>query len=388
MSKVAGYTGKYTVKGRKNGDKPKEMWFYVLTLGKDTKGKRIQIKKRGFKTKREADKALDLARAEAHQGTYVKPSTQTYLEYIEDWFKDKKHALGYQTAQVMEGFITHHIIPAIGGIKMADISPTTIKRFVNVLRQRELADSTIRRIYNIVNASLKAAAIEQVIPRNPASLLESKPKVSHKEVQVWDEVQVRHFLKIASNSKTRYFMVFHLALATGMRQGEILGLRWSDVDLDRGMISIRQTLSHDGKKLKTGAKTKTSLRSISIDPKTVQLLLKHRRVILSERLHSGSEYEDNDLVICTTSGKPCSPRNVSRIWYELLKQSELPKITFHALRHTHASLLLKNNEHPKVVSERLGHSKIQMTIDLYSHLFPNMQEEAAHKLGNMLFSEL
>lgn len=388
MANVAGYTGKYTVNGRKKGDKPKEMWFYVLTLGKDAKGKRIQIKKRGFKSEREASKALRQAQVEADNGTYVKPSSMTYAEYLEEWFQDKKHTLGYQTAQVMEGFLQLHIVPAIGGIKLADISPTTIKRFVNELRKKDFADSTIKRIYNIVNASLKAAFIEQIIPRNPASLLESKPKVSHKEVQVWDEDQIKHFLKVASNSKTRYFMVFHLALATGMRQGEILGLRWSDVDFDRGIISVRQTLSHDGKKLKTGAKTKTSLRSISIDPKTVQLLQKHRRGILSERLHAGSEYEDNDLVICTINGKPCSPRNISRIWYELLKKSELPRLTFHDLRHTHASLLLKNNEHPKVVSERLGHSKIQITIDLYSHLFPNMQEEAAHKLGNMLFSEL
>lgn len=155
-------------------------------------------------------------------------------------------------------------------------------------------------------------------------------------------------------------MAFHLALATGMRQGEILGLRWSDIDFDRRLISVRQTLSHDGKELKSGAKTKTIIRTISIDPNTARLLQKHRRVILSEKIHSGSEYKDNDLVVSTSVGTPCS-QNLSRIWHDLLKKSELPTITFHDLRHTHASLLLKNNVHPKIVSERLGHSKIQIS---------------------------
>jgi len=386
MANVAGFTGKYTVKGKKGGDKPKEMWFYVLTLGKDAKGKRIQIKKRGFKSEREAAKALREAQVEADKGKYVKPSTTTYSEYMDEWFRDKKHSLGYQTAQVNEGFIQHHILPSLGNAKMADMNPTIIKKFINDLREKGLADGTVKRIFNIVNASLKAAYVEQIIPRNPASLLETKPKVTQKEVQVWDEKQVKQFLNTVQKSKTRYYMAFHLALATGMRQGEILGLRWADVDFERGLISVRQTLSHDGKQLKSGAKTKTSIRTISIDPKTVHLLQKLRRIILSEKLHSGSEYKDNDLVVCTSVGTPCSPRNLSRIWYDMLKKSELPTITFHDLRHTHASLLLKNNVHPKIVSERLGHSKIQITIDLYSHLFPNMQEEAAHELGKMLFS--
>lgn len=185
----------------------------------DAKGKGIQIKKRGYKSEREASKALREAQVEADRGTYVKPSATTYNEYMDEWFRDKKHSLGYQTAQVNEGFIQHHIIPFLRNVKMADMNPTIIKKFINDLSQKGLADGTVKRIFNIVNASLKAAYVEQIIPRNFASLLETKPKAMQKEVQVWDDKQVRQFLDTVQKSKTRYYMAFHLALATGMRQG-------------------------------------------------------------------------------------------------------------------------------------------------------------------------
>lgn len=170
-----------------------------------------------------------------------------------------------------------------------------------------------------------------------------------------------------------------------MRQGEILGLRWRDIDFDRNIISIRQTLSHDGKHLKVGAKTASGVRSISIDRDTVIMLQKHRRFILKEKVLAGALYTDNDLLISTNVGNPTSPKNLSRAWYNLLEKSKLNQITFHDLRHTHASLLLKNDVHPKVVSERLGHASIQITIDLYSYLFPTLQEKAANDLGAQLF---
>ncbi|GFN32064.1 site-specific integrase [Paenibacillus xylaniclasticus] len=144
--------------------------------------------------------------------------------------------------------------------------------------------------------------------------------------------------------------------------------------------------SHDGKTLNAGAKTAGSIRNVAIDPETVEALKKHRRMVIKEKMALGSQYKDMDLVVCTSLGTPVSPCNLNRTYKRIIERYELPDITFHDLRHTHASLMLRQNIHPKVVSERLGHSKIQITLDTYSHLMPNMQQDAANEIGNLLFN--
>lgn len=377
---ISGYVGKYYVKSEK-----KSKWFYVITLGKDENGKRIQHKKRGFKSKTEAKNQLMLAQNSLANGAHVYASKVTYGMYLMEWFNNRRSYLGSQTVKVNEQFIKNHIIPSLGKIPLDKLNTLQIKEFVSILQKKELADSTIRRIFNIVNSSLNAAEKEQLIPKNFASLMSDKPKVKKKALQVWDISEVQSFLKTAKDSNTRYYIAFHLALTTGMRQGEILGLRWSDIDFERKIISVNQTLTHDGKELKVGTKTLTSIRSISIDSVTMDELQKHHEFVNEEKLKAGDMYKDNNLVIGTNFGTPCTPRNLTRTWYKLLEISRLRKITFHGLRHTHASLLLKTNTHPKVVSERLGHSKIQTTMDIYSHLFPSLQEDAANQLSELLF---
>ena len=184
--------------------------------------------------------------------------------------------------------------------------------------------------------------------------------------------------------KSRYSIIFLLAVYTGMRQGELLGLRWSDIDFDKSTIHIQQTLSHDGKELRPYTKTKSSIRSVAISSETIAVLKKHRHLIKQEKVFLGTDYKDNDLVICTSLGTPVIPRHINKVWDHLLKQVKVNRITFHNLRHTHASLLLKQGIHPKIVSERLGHSSLQMTLDTYTHLLPNMQEAAAAGLEQML----
>ncbi len=168
-----------------------------------------------------------------------------------------------------------------------------------------------------------------------------------------------------------------MALVTGMRQGELLGLRWKDVDLEKGHLTISQTLSHDGK-------TKSSLRKILLPASTVAKLKKHRAVVLKEKLSQGEEYQDNDLVMCTPSGTPINPANVRRSLNVLIKKAAVPKIRFHDLRHTHATLLLAKGVNVKVISERLGHSNIKITLDTYSHVLPTMQEDAVNKIEEIL----
>lgn len=380
MSNVAGYTGKYLVK-KEN----KEYWFYCLTLGKDANGKRIQIKKRGFETEKKAKKALRDAQVQADKGAYIQPSKTSYGDYINEWFNNRKDTLGRMTVKTAEGNIKNHILPYIGYIQLSDLNVMHIERFIGQLRKKGLAESTIKKIFSLVSSSLISASKKEIIPKNVASLADNKPKVRRKQVDVWDAHEVKNFLDFVKSYNTRYYIVFHLALTTGMRQGEILGLRWQDIDYGRNIITVRQSLNHDGLDF-SAPKTENSIRSITIDEFTSQALKLHQKFIEAEKEES-SLYIDKDLVTPTKSGRQCNPRDIDKLWNKLKVKSGLRNIKFHDLRHTHASLLLKENVHPKVVSERLGHSSIQITLDLYSHLFPNLQEDAAIGIGKMLFQQ-
>ncbi|WP_236013224.1 site-specific integrase [Paenibacillus glycanilyticus] len=183
----------------------------------------------------------------------------------------------------------------------------------------------------------------------------------------------------------RYYCAFLLALTTGMRQGEILGLRWQDVDLKNRTISVRQILNHDGKSFDVGAKTASGIRSIGIDKVTVDRLEKLKRRTNQEHMQSRNLYEDNDLVICTQLGSPLSPRNLNRSFYRLIEKAGVTKIRFHDLRHTHVVMLLKMRENNKRIAERMGWASVKM-LDRYSHVTPHTQKETADAFGEMFFN--
>jgi integrase len=324
---VAGYVGRYFVKSEN-----KEKWFYVLTLGKDSNGKRVQKRKRGFKGKKEAEKALREAQVTADKGKYVEPTKILFSNYVIEWLKGKSYSISSQTVKSHQSYIKTHIVPRLGNIPLSELKSITIKRFINELKDKGLADATVKRIYNIVTASLNEAVKLKIIPFNEASLVDP-PKVKRKQLHVWNVEEVKRFLKFVEESNTRYYIAFHIALATGMRQGEILGLRWIDVDLDRHVISIRQTLSHDGKEFIPGAKSASGIRSIAIDSDTVKALLKHRDFIQEEKKSNGKMYICNDLVVCTNIGKQTTPRDLVKAWTRLRDKAGMRKITFHDLRH-------------------------------------------------------
>jgi integrase len=250
------------------------------------------------------------------------------------------------------------------------------------MREKKLADGTIKRIFNIINTSLSQAEKMQLIAKNVASLID-RPQVKKKELHVWNLEECKKFLKEAHN-KTRYYLPFFLAIHTGMRQGEILGLRWCDIDYENMVIRIKQTLSHDGKEFKAGAKSSSGNRSIALSTNTVSVIKNHSLTIDGEKSLLGILYSDKNLVVCTQLGTQLLPRSLSKAWESLLKKIDVPRIKFHDLRHTSASLMLLQGIHQKVVSERLGHASIQLTLDTYSHLMPNMQKDAAMELDNLL----
>lgn len=192
----------------------------------------------------------------------------------------------------------------------------------------------------------------------------------------WSAEELRHFLK--SIQGDRLYAAFLLAATTGMRRGEVLGLRWRDVDLAAARVSIRQTLITIGYELAWSTpKTDRGRRNVALDPTTVEALRAHRAQQLEERLLLGPSFRDDDLVFCQPDGAPIHPDSLCGLFERFAKRASLPRIRFHDLRHTHASLALTAGVHPKVVSERLGHADIALTLNTYSHAIPALQETAA-----------
>ncbi|MBK0075562.1 site-specific integrase [Bacillus sp. S56] len=371
----------------KKDDKTKT-WYFVLTHGKKEDGKPRQFKKRGFKTKQGALKALHELEHSLMTGTYIAPTKMLYGEYLlNQWLEDKQTKVKKQTLQTYRWLVEKHIIPAIGNMELTQLTPMAIQKLYNQLTKgKVLSDENIQKVHTLINDSLKKAERWGLISKNPASLVD-RPKAEKKEIKVWDVKEVQTFLKHAQ-SHSRYYIAFLLALTTGMRQGEILGLRWRDVDFETGCIRITQTLSSDGKEILPYTKTKSGSRTVDLPEETIIQLKKHRKLIESEKLEAGSEVYNNwDLVVCTELGTPTNKSNIRRSFNSIIKKAKIPKIRFHDMRHTHATLLLLQGVNPKIVSERLGHADVRITLDTYSHLLPSMQKDTAIKFGEMLFGE-
>lgn len=362
-------------------DKQRDSWYYEATLGVDEKGKRIRKKKR-FDTKKEAQQALADLLSAANKGEYVEPSKVLYRDYLNDWLESKKISVRESTWKSYSDWVRLHIIPALGDLEISKITPQRVEKFMLDLGKNNYAGSTMQKIHTIIKDSLNKAERWQMVSKNVVDLVD-RPKASKEEMLVWDNEQSLSFLKHAKSD--RLYIAFLLALTTGMRQGEILGLRWKDVDLENGIVYVKQTLSHDGQRISPLPKTAAGRRSITVPSEVISDLIKHKLMISSERRACGSGYKDNNLVVCTTLGTPQSPRNLNRTFQRLLKSVDVPKIRFHDLRHTHATLLLVQGVNPKVVSERLGHATIKITLDTYTHVLPSLLKDVAEEFGKNFF---
>lgn len=367
-------------------DQNTKTWYFILTHGKKEDGKPRQFKKRGFKTKQEAQKAMLELEQSLTLGTYIQPNKILYKEYLlERFLEDKMTKVKKQTLNTYRWIVEKHIIPAIGDVELTKLNPMIIQGLYNELtKEKALSDENIQKVHTLINDSLKKAERWGLIARNPATLVD-RPKAVKKEITVWNVEEVRQFLKYAKKSG-RYYIAFLLALTTGMRQGEILGLRWKDVDFENGCVRITQTLSSDGKDLLPYTKTKSGSRTIDLPEETVTALKKHWLFIRGEREKNRS-YKNLDLVVCTEFGTPTHKSNIRRVFKSIIKKADIPKIRFHDMRHTHATLLLLQGVNPKIVSERLGHADVRITLDTYSHLLPSMQKDTAIQFGKMLFGE-
>jgi len=369
---------------RKRGSK----WCFVLDIGRDPEtGKRRQKWFSGFATKKEAQRAMVEKIAELNRGEYIEPTKITVKEFLEMWLEDEvKPNRKITTYDIYHSVITNHLIPGIGNIPLNQLGPIHINRLLKSLLDRGISSTSAKYSVRTLKVALNWAVKMQLIPKNPAANIRVSTGPSGAGMKVWTDEEVNQFLQVAKESK--YYPAFYLAITTGMRIGELLGLKWADIDFDRGTISIRRTLQRTSAGLQLIEQTKTakSRRLISISPSTVEVLKKHRVEQKKEMIQYN--YRDvYDLVFTTRTGKPVEPRNLREYFSFLSKKAGLPPIRFHDLRHTHATLLLQQGVHPKIVSERLGHSSISMTLDIYSHVIPSMQKEAAEMFDQIIAVE-
>ena len=357
-------------------------WRVRVDMVDQATGKRRQPQ-RSYKTKREAEAGMAQWLVEIERGIAVATSRMTTKEYMAFWLDTSaRHRVRATTLESYEQKIRLYIAPALGTTPLQRLTPAQIQAFYNALLTGDttgardvVAPRTVRYVHAILHRALKEALSLGLVSRNVTEAV-APPKAPRPPIKSWDVADVRRFLTVAEPDG--YSPVWLIALHTGMRRGELLGLRWQDVDARAGVLHVRQGVVFVGSELRMSEpKTASGRRTIALDPPCVQALHEHRQRQTERRLRRGPEWRDHDLVFANDLGGPIDPSNLYHRFVKLVKAAGVPRISFHGMRHTHATLLMKHGAHPKVASERLGHANITLTLQTYSHVLPQMRQEAA-----------
>lgn len=357
----------------------KDSYSIVLNLGVDETGKRKQqwVSVKGGK--RDAEKRLSELLHQLDTGTFVKAGKTTLGEFLEKWLADyAKPNLSPRGYERYESIVRVHLLPAMGSVSLTALRPGHLQKHYTDKLNAGLSARTVRYNHVVIHKALQTALRWGLISRNVADAVDV-PRARRSEMQTWDEDDISRFLEAVKD--TPYHALFHTALFTGMRRSEMLALRWQDVDFTYSQVYVNRSLHQlkDGSFVFTQPKSAKSSRTIALPPSTTLLLKGHQEKQKQERAMLGVGLTDDDLVFSTLEGKPLRPNTVSRAWTTLAARCGLKVIRFHDARHSHASLMLKQGIHPKIVQERLGHSTIAITLDTYSHVAPGLQEAAAKR---------
>ncbi len=359
-------------------------WTASLNLGYED-GKRRRKSFYGA-TRREVAEKLAAALRDAQQGLPIAPDRLTVGAFISKWMEDTaRPALRPLTFRSYESIVRQHLLPAFGRTPLAKLTPADVQRYTNGKLAAGLSPYTVRNHHAVLRRCLNQAVRWEVIPRNVASVV-SPPRITIEEVRPLTPEDARAFLRALDAD--RLAALYTLTLTLGLRQGEALGLRWEDIDLDAGTIAIRKTLQRvNGSYVLGEPKTRRSRRSIALPEELRSILRTHRTRQVEERLRAGSLWEGEHwgLVFTTEAGKPLSGAVVTHRFQSILRRSGLPRQRFHDLRHAAASFMLAQGVPMRVVMDVLGHSEIAVTANLYRHVMPELQREATNKTANLLW---
>lgn len=372
-----------------------KFWCFVVDLPRGVDGKRRQKRQSGYNTKKEAEAALAAMIDRINRGDYIEPTTETVKDYLERWLRDSVQNKARQTTVGNYRFLLEkHVIPVIGGIVLSKLQPMHIQSLYRLKlesgridRSGGLSPTTVRRIHAVLHKAFATAVKWQLLPRNPADAVEV-PKPARTQMKYYNKSQVEKLLATVEDDAF-YHTLYLTAIMTGLRRGELLALRWQDINLESASASICRSLVQlsDGSLAFQFPKTEHGERNIALPQVVVIAFMQHREYQNKRKSDMGDSYQDQNLVFADELGNPIVPSTLLRHFKKSLANAKLPHIRFHDLRHTHATLMLAQGVHPKVVSERLGHGSIQITLDIYSHALPNLQAEAAKKLEQALFGD-
>lgn len=393
--------------------RPDGRWRGRITVGRDWEtGKPKRVTVYG-KTQKEVLDQLDELKQRVKNGIYADAGKMTFAEWLDIWLEEyARPAVRPTTYDSYEYLIRVHIKPGLGGILLRDLQPFYIQKFYNEKLQEKkrpatmpkdkekakqlreqagtLSPSTIRHMHIIINQALKQALKEGKIPRNPAEAT-TPPKLIKKEATFLTVKEINDFLdRVASDP---WYPAFLVALGTGMRVGELAALRWENVDLDKGIIHVKEAVHLVKTRNKKGPKTRLLVQPPKSEkgrrriplPDNVALELRRLKKKQAEfKLMLGQAYQDHGYVFCWEDGRQVDPSYLSKRFKALIRENGREDVTFHSLRHSYASALLVVGEHPKVVQELLGHATVGMTLDLYSHVTPDLKEKAAGRMNEIL----
>jgi integrase len=336
-----------------------------------------------FKTQREGREWLKVILAQVDEGLNFDGTHITVQGYLKDWLKTIPTTVRPRTNEQYNTVVSMHILPELGKYKLRELRPDMIQKLYNAKLEAGSSPRTVQIIHAVLHKSLGQALKLGLITRNPADAV-TKPRVVRKEMKVLNDTQVRNLLLAAQS--TPYYALLYIAVSTGLRQGEILGLKWSDLDWSARRLQVQRQVQRVARKglMFFEPKSRAGRRVIIVGESVITVLRDHFVAQQIQRQEMGDTWIEYSLIFPSTVGTPMDHRNLYHDYKDLLKIANLPDINFHALRHTAATMMLQQNVHPKVVQERLGHADISLTLNTYSHVLPGMQEEAAEKIDEIL----
>lgn len=371
-------------------------YFVVIDHGVDRLTQKRQRRwHRAGTTKRAAQQLLSTLLDEHESNTHLEAEEITLGAYLTDeWLPSVRNELRHSTYDSYRRNVVNHVVPHLGDARLQVIRPLDLTRFYTKLLKSGrrdgrggLSPKSVRNVHVTLHKAFDDAVDLLYLRTNPAaSAKPPKARATDPDaIRYWTGAELRCFLD--TNRDHRHWPIWYLAANTGMRRGELLGLRWRDVDLDARCLSVRRAIvAVAGEVIDSQPKTRRGHRTIDLDERTAAMLVEHRRAQTDERRTLGLA-GSAELVFTKPDGTNFHPDNVRQAFERRVVRSDVPRIRFHDLRHTHATLLLKAGVPPKVVSERLGHATVAFTMEIYAHVIPGMQAEAAQLFHDLVFGD-
>lgn len=352
-------------------------WRADVSLGYDANGKRKRKPVYG-RTQKEVRQKLDDLKQQLAQGM-LSDKKLTVKEYLERWLTEKARQVKPRTAELYREQAERYIIPHIGRTQLSKLTPMQVQQMTGTLADR-VGIPTANKTRKLLYGALKQAVRWQLVPRNVCEAVDPL-KESAVELSLWTPAEAVQFLHTVRGH--RLYAAFHLLMATGLRRGEVLGLRWGDLKGDRLHVRRSYTII-GGKPAWSTPKTQRGVRFVVLPADALSALEQHRKQQSAERMFLGDAWLDGDFIFTVEDGRPISPNTFHHLWLRLQRQAEVPRVRLHDLRHLHVSLLVKQGFDPRAIADRVGHTDPAFTMRRYAHMFEEQRQAAAMNLSDLL----